>query len=184
MEASLASAPSPNGSGSAPTHVTLGEHTYPVYAQRHAYLANRLGKTVAKLQEMEQMDTGSLEGVIGSLGDQAYDFLQVFIPKLMPRYEFAGYPTDEARIAGDYNEEYDKSPTIPEITFAFETALKANRLDSLKSLGKLINMDLVKAYLSAGMVNLIERQRSSSGEGTLDSTSSGTTPPTLTVSEV
>ena len=28
----------------APSEVTLGEHTVPVYAQRHAYLINRLGR--------------------------------------------------------------------------------------------------------------------------------------------
>lgn len=184
MEASLASALGTNGSGGAPTQVTLGEHTYPVYAQRHAYLSNRLGKTVAQLQDMEQMDTSGVEGVVSSLGEQAYDFLKVFIPKLMPKYEFAGYPTEEAHIARDYQEEYDKSPTIPEITVAFEVALKANRLDSLKSLGKLLNMDLIKAYISSGMVSLIERQRSSLGADTSPSTDSGTTDLTSTASEV
>lgn len=183
MEASLASALGQNGTGAHVT-VTLGEHSYPVYAQRHAYLGNRLGKAVSKLQDMEGMDTNSLESAVSSLGDQAYDFLQVFIPKLMPKYEWAGYPTQEAYDARDYNEEYDRSPTIPEITFAFESALKANRLDSLKSLGKLVNLDLVRAYISAGMVNLIERQRSSSEGDTLDSTSSGTTDLTSTANEV
>lgn len=181
MEASLASG-GLNGSPSTPTHVVLGEHSYPIYAQRHAYLANRLGRAVAKLQDMEGMDAGSLESAVSSLGEQAYDFLQVFVPKLMPKYEWAGYPTQESYEARDYQEEYDRSPTIPEITFAFETALKANRLDSLKSLGKLVNLDLIRAYISAGMVNLIERQRSSSEEGTLASMSSGTTDPTSTPS--
>ena len=34
-----------------PTEVTLGEHTVPVYAQRHAYLINRLGRFISDLQE-------------------------------------------------------------------------------------------------------------------------------------
>jgi hypothetical protein len=41
--------------------VTLGEHTLPVYAQRHAYLMNRLGRFVDELLErVGDLDTSGL----------------------------------------------------------------------------------------------------------------------------
>jgi hypothetical protein len=154
--------------------VVLGEHEYTIYPQRHAYLTNRLGRAMAKLQDASAFESEALEGAIAMLGDRAYDLLLVFIPKLMPEYEWAGYPTQEAFEAKDYNEEYDKSPSFPQIVNAFHVCLNVNRLDLLKHLGKVVNLDLVRAYMTKIMADFFEGQQTRSSVGTAsDSTSSG-----------
>lgn len=126
------------------TEVTLGEHTIPCVAQRHAYLENRLGRF---FESLTKLDTDGLTGDdIGNslakmFGEQTYEALCVFLPALskrMPRWEFAGYASADAMLAGDYDDEADKSPTFPQIVAAFEMAVKVNRFDVFKGLlGKL-----------------------------------------------
>lgn len=138
-----------------PDTVTLGEHEIPCVAQRHAYLENRLGRF---FEALTKIDTDGLAGDdIGNslaklFGEQTYDALVVFYPALqkrMPRWEFQGYVSAEAAIAGEYDETADRSPTFPQIVAAFEAAVKVNRFDVFKGLlgkldptmvGKLLNV--------------------------------------------
>jgi hypothetical protein len=160
--------------------VTLGEHTLPVYAQRHAYLLNRVGRFMRDLQET----AGDLEGddVAGYVQRHAYDLLCALMPgfeKRMPEYEFRGYRSREAMDAGDYDEEADRSPTLPEIRTALTRASEVNGFDVLIHLKSLIDPKLVRGWLSAQLAEQILQNSPSSpsANGTLDSTSSGTNPP-------
>lgn len=163
--------------------VNLGEHSIPCYAQRHAYLTNRVGKFVDRLAG----GVGDVDGVadvVGFLGDSAYDVLCALIPNLskrIPRYEFAGYGSQEAFDTKDYDPELDKSPTFPEIVAAFETAIAVNRFDVFKALKGLVDPKMLRADLNLWMSQQISGSLPNSpspSDGSARSTSSGTTVPT------
>lgn len=167
--------------------VTLGDHEYVMVPQRWARLRNKLPEVASGLQTEGLSDWGEL---LNMLGDRAYSLLQIFIPDLMPTWEFNGYPTKEAEEAGEYNEEYDKSPEPGQIQDAIAAAGKLHRLDILQSLGKMVGPELIRAFLAGLMRQTLERRElmsdSESGfatSGDTASTSSGTTAPTSVSSE-
>jgi hypothetical protein len=148
-------------------HVTLGEHTYPVYAQRIGYLENRLGSTLGQLVEAN-FDSGS---IIGFLGKSGYDVLRVFIPRLMPEWQFRGYRSESDFEQGNYDAEADAGVTLPEVITAFEVVMKVNRFDLFKHVGKLIDPDLLR-----GLMNATVAERLTGGGSLIESAT--TTPPT------
>jgi hypothetical protein len=173
--------------GTPTAEVTLGEHTVPVYAQRHAYLANRLGKFVDSLSERTDR-FGDADNFFVVLQDFSYELLCMVIPTLakrMPEYEFRGFSSREAMEAGDYDEQADKSPTVPEIKQAFAVAARVNGFDALGQLRGLVDPKLARAWVTAQLADLASQtsQTSPSANGASVSTSSGTTPPTSTPSE-
>jgi hypothetical protein len=145
--------------------VQLGEATYQVVPQRIGYLRSKLGVALGGLLDSEV----STDNILDFLGDRAHAVLAVFIPDLMPAWEFAGYPTREAMEAGEYQEEYDRSPSPRQIRAAFAAAAAVNEIDLLKHLGNLIGPDLIRSYL-AGMV----ADSMSSASESLSATSGGT----------
>jgi len=168
-----------------PVEVTLGDHTIPVYAQRHAYLLNRLGRFISDLQA----SAGDVEGdvLLAFLQARSYELLCALMPNLdkrLPEYEYRGYGSREAMEAGDYDEHVDKSPTLPEIRHALEVASTVNGFDVLVHLKALIDPKLVRGWLSAQVAEAIlaSSPSSPSANGGSASTSSGTTPPTSTAS--
>lgn len=147
-------AATPNGDG---PHAKLGEHTYPVYAQRHAYLMNKLGKQAAALASLGEGDSlSSVDNAVSMLGERVYGILKVLIPQLMPEYEFRGYATVEAMEKDEYQEEYDKSPSVPEVIDAVQLCLKVNRLDLAAHLGKIVDLDMVRAFVNSQLANSFE----------------------------
>lgn len=128
-------------------NITLGDGKYAVVPQRIGYLRSKLGVAFGGLADMDLR----ADNILDVLGTRAHAVLQVFIPDLMPEWEFAGYPTKEAMEAGDYKEEYDKSPSPREIRRAFTVAAQVNEIDLLKHLGKLIGPEVIRSYL-AGIV--------------------------------
>lgn len=162
--------------------VKLGEAEVPVYPQRHAYLTNKLGKWFSAFAE-----GATKEGTetIAFFGDQAYDVLCVLIPaygKRVSRHEFAGYGSAEAMEAGDYREEDDKSPSVPELVDAFETAKEVNRFDVFGAIFKIVDPQMLRSLVNQQVAERILKSSQSSlpQNGESDQTSSGTTPPTST----
>lgn len=167
-----------------PPEVTLGEHTVPVYAQRHAYLQNRLGRFIDHLLDEGLDDAGSILDVVQQ---SAYELLCVLIPNLekrVPEYEFKGYASREAYEAGDYDEETDRSPTVPEIRGAFAVAARVNAFDALRAVWQLVDPQLLRGVVTAQLAQAISptSPTSPSANGTSASTSSGMTDPTSTPS--
>lgn len=159
--------------------ITLGETTIACYPQRHAYLTNRIGKFVDQLAGGAAGIEGTAD-IVGLLGDSAYDVLCALIPNLskrLPRYEFAGYGSQDAYDAKDYDPELDKSPTFPEIVEAFETAIAVNRFDVFKALKGLVDPKMLKADVSLWISEQISGSSPSSPgtSGESQPTSSGTT---------
>jgi hypothetical protein len=167
-----------------PTKIRLGEHEVDVFAQRHAYLENKLGKWFAALAESSQQNL-DVNNLLAFLGGQTYDVLVVMIPTLgrrMPRWEFDGYGSQEAWEAKDYDEQLDKSPTVPEIVNAFEVAIQVNRFNVFGALTKIVDPRMLRALVNERLAATISQKSQSSlpPSGESDPTSSGTTPPTST----
>ena len=168
---------------SAPVEVTLGEHTIPVYAQRHAYLINRFGRFIRELQD----SAGDIDGdeLLAYAQGRSYELLCALMPNLekrLPEYEFRGYASREAMDAGEYDEQADRSPTLPEIRHALTQASTVNGFDVFVHLRSLIDPKLVRGWLSAQVAEAILQTSPSSpsANGASGSTSSGTTAPTST----
>lgn len=164
--------------------VQLGEHDYPLYPQKIGYLENKLGRLVKGMAE--QAVDGDTSSVVGWLGERTYDVLKVFVPKLMPLYEFRGYASEQAMEAGDYDEDADKSPDWPQVVTAIEQAMAVNRFDLFKHLGKVVDQETRSALIAAAASRALSGASSATESSTTTppttSTDFGTTPPTLTPS--
>lgn len=130
-----------------PQKVKLGESEYTVVAQRHGYLRSRLGNVVEELGQL------NVEGsdIMGVIGEQAYVLLSVFIPDLMPEYEFQGYADQASYLEKHYLPEKDRSPSYDEIVGAFEVVMEVNRLDLLKHLKNLVGPDLIREKMNEAL---------------------------------
>lgn len=208
-------------------------HTFGLVQQRHARLLKHLfGKTgvfrsmdeftdlarqVAPdepeegdepAEDAEERDPSDVaaetfEGLITASEGKLYDLLSVFIPNLMPRWEFEGYGSEGHYERDEYVDELDRSPSVPQINTAFETAVQVNGLRWVKKVlgffdSKMLraeanlalqrgfgvmreNMDTILA--TPGQAKEISPTGSDSpsspvGNGASASTSSGTTDPT------
>lgn len=168
--------------------VTLGDHTIPVVAQRHARLTNRLSSFVTALVASDSEITG--DSILAFLGDQVYAALCAFIPAIeehggLPEWEFKGYASQAAMDEQQYDPAMDRSPTVPEIVAAFEAAIKVSRFDVFKSVLGLVDPKLLRAVITNQMAEALDstpsaRSPSLTG-GPGPSTSSGMTPRTSTV---
>jgi hypothetical protein len=118
-------------------------------------------------------------------GSSAYELLVALIPtvgKRMPEYEFFGFPSKEAYDNGNYDEEADDSPTIPEIANAFEVAIRVNKFDLLSVIKNIIDPKELRSPISKRIAEAISRgsQNSQQQNGTSPLMSSMTSPPTST----
>jgi hypothetical protein len=156
--------------------VMLGDKSYEVAPQRIGYLRSRLGVALGNLDQLGLEESN----VVNALGNRVHAVLNVFIPDLMPEWEFAGFPTKEAQEKGEYDEQYDKSPSPPEIRAAFMAAAEVNEIDLLKHVGKLIGPNVIRGYVAGVLADSLENQRrmsasaSSSVATDTPSTKSGT----------
>lgn len=128
----------------AQVEIQLGEHSYTLVPQRHAYLQHKLGEKLGSLGDVEPIAGAAM---LGQLTGQVYELLKVFIPNLMPRWEFEGFGSPGAMEEGKYEEEADRSPTPDQIITAFEMAMKINRLDLVKHLKEIVGTDFLVAQM-------------------------------------
>lgn len=164
--------------------VSIGTYSYTVVPQRIGRLRKRLGRA---LSDLESLSGDTLVDFVGESLGRAHDVLKVFIPDLMPVYEFCGYRSQEAMDA-DEDEEGEYGPTLPEIINAFEAVMRVNRLDLLGHLRSVVSPELIRAFISSRVAETIrqaETSRTSSSASTPStpgppspSTSTGMTAPT------
>lgn len=163
--------------------IALGRHTYTVIAQRHAYLQRTLGPKVAELGELDVNAGNAATAVAGGL----HSTLSIFIPDLMPEWEWNGYASPTAADADDYDAEADNSPTVDQMVIAVEAVAEVNRLDLLKHLKGLVGPDFRKAIWARAEVELTQfiastgepaSERSPSQSGESPSMNGGTSDPT------
>lgn len=160
-----------------PSTVQLGTHRYVVVPQRQARLARAIP---AVFDGMGSQDAGA-NGLLSMLTERTYDLLRVFIPDLMPRWEWDGYADESAAATDAYDEAADRSPTVVETQAALGKCLEVNGIDRFKLLGNFISPELVRAVLSQQMVDTLIPARSLNSpaqNGAPASTTSGATSPT------
>lgn len=166
----------------------LGEHQYTIRPQRHAYLRRKLSKLADSLTDMNVAE-GETADVANSLfdllEDRAYEVLKVFIPDLMPQWEFEGYGSKESMENDSYDEDADRSPSMPQITNAFRQIVKVNDFDWVGQLKNFIGPDLIRAQMRSFLATQAMNRNSSRTlpssqptNGASDQTSSGTAEPT------
>jgi len=146
--------------------VSLGEQTYHVVPQRIGYLRTKFGVVLQGLDTTD-LATGN---ILEFLGDRAYGVLAVFIPDIMPKYEFLGFATLEALEADEYNPDYDKSPSATQIKEALLKGAEVNEIDLLKHLGKLIGPELLQTWVQTLMIDSMKASLQTSVEPNGDTT--------------
>lgn len=155
--------------------IKLGDHTYVVVPQRIGYLRSKLGVVLSGLVDADLASNN----VIQFLGDKVYAVLKVFIPDLMPEYEFHGYATKEALAKDEYDEEYDHSPSATQVKQALAVCTHVNEIDLLSHVGKLIGPEVIQSWFQTVMVSSMrESLQSLSPAGDTPGTTSPTTGPT------
>lgn len=189
--------------------ITLGENTYTVVAQRHAYLERRLGPQFA---EAVSLVSGGASQLIASGSEGYHGILSIFIPDLMPLWEWRGFgslsayeqttlwkTTDGSQGTDQYDERQDKSPDLDQMVEAFEAVSEVNRIDMLGKLKELAGPDFFGSRLWTALRARVEVEgirlltnlppgdkpspSSPQSNGVSDQTSGGTLPPTSESSE-
>lgn len=151
-----------------PSHVALGEHIYEVVPQKLGRLKRQLGHTLDNLAD----STVERDNFLGMIGDQAYTILAVFIPDLMPKWEWDGYGSESAADEDLYDESGDRSPDADQIVTAFQVAMKVNRLDLFKHLGQIVDPSMLRDVARDAVTRM--------GNSSPDSTNAATDGTTLT----
>jgi hypothetical protein len=161
--------------------VQLGNKTFEVIPQSHAYIGKKIPKAFEGLGAGFDGDL-SIEGLHAHMGGSTHKLLKVFIPRLMPEWEFMGYATQRAQEEGEYDEDADHAPSVPQIRRALEVCFEVNGLDLVKHLKNFVRLDLLRATINNELASLVEARLQSSSAATTDipSTSSGTTGQTST----
>lgn len=135
-------------------------HTYYLLPQRHAKLLRRLlGKkgVFSSFEEFADLSRADDDGEVDfekflhvSEG-KLYEVLSVFIPDLMPRWEFEGFGSEKHMADDEYDEGMDRSPTGPQIEDAFQAAIQVNGLKWVKKLTGFFDPAIVRAEANAGL---------------------------------
>lgn len=167
---------------------------YRVVAQPQARLTRKLFGEKGVLGSLEDLDLSGLEGddavtsFFNLIQGRVYEVLHVFIPDLMPEWEFNGYASQTAADEDQYDEEADNSPTHPQVLNAFKTAIQVNGLGWVKKLQNFFDIRQIQAEtkLSLARLGTAMRDRLESGptsqsspqaNGASDQTSSGESRP-------
>lgn len=181
--------------------VELGDETYLIEPQR----LGRLERHLRKIFEVFGVAGSPAENIDNVDPGTLYDVLKVFIPPLMPEWQFRGFPTEDAFVRvqageaqpGDLDDdERDRSPTPPQLIEAVETIYRVNGGDRLaRFFGKFVQPDVLNRTISAALADwaaIQSRKSLPSGEpgspsdpssslpsenGALESTPSGTRVP-------
>lgn len=165
------------GNRTAVAQVQLGEHIYDVVPQKLGRLKRQLGSRLDSLADA----TVGQDNIIGLLGDQAYSILGVFIPDLMPKWEWDGYRSESAADADDYEEDTDHSPDADQVVTAFRVAMSVNKLDLFKHLGKIVDPSML-TDVARGAMSRMGNSLPDSTPSDTGGTTSMTTAPTSALS--
>lgn len=176
----------PGGLSQGGATVRLGDKTYEVVAQRKARLRRRLPQAFSLDQASLDAEAG-WSGLLDLLDKNSYSLLKVFIPDIMPEWEFNGFSSEADWKADRYQEDADHSPTWPQVTEAARICAEINGLDLVKHLKNLVSPELIRAFLTSQVADfLTETSPSLSATSTPDtpSTTTTTSPPTQVDLEV
>ncbi len=155
--------------------VKLGRHIYEVVPQSLPLLKRRLGKAFEEITSMQDVDASNIGAV---LTGRAWDILKVFLPDLMPLYEWEGYAS-QAAMEGDLFDETlaATAPTGPQTKTAIQLCMKANGLDVWKTMGKLVDPTLLRAKVTAMLAESLSTSSPSGSSPRVPTPSTTSSPP-------
>jgi hypothetical protein len=154
--------------------IELGPYRYTIVPQKIGRLRHSLREAftpgaddsddaLAEAEELaEKVDSGQGEDVVEQLGGQAHAVLGVFIPDLMPKYEWLGFATEQAMKDDAYVGAQDRSPDLDQIVEALETCMHVNRIDLVKHLKDLVSPDFRKAMVQKLIADFLTNNSSNS----------------------
>jgi hypothetical protein len=132
--------------------VQLGTHQYEVKDQPLPYLRHELGAFFETLTAAEVDASNVLEFLSG----RAHEVLKVFIPDLMPLWEWNGYATAHAMEAGEYDAVAARNgPKPSEIRTAITVCMKVSGMDAYKVLGKIVDPTLLRAWVTRELTRFL-----------------------------
>lgn len=148
-----------------PQKIKLGRHNYEVLPQPIGYLMNEVG---SDLQAALESDADGLDGT-RQVGQKSYELLKVFIPDLMPLYEFLGFASEEAMRMGPagYDRTHDHSPKPPQIAQAVKEIKRANGGEVLDGLKAVLDQRMVQKATTL-LISLASEVMRDSGGLTVD----------------
>lgn len=166
-------------------HAQLGDKSLPVYPQPWRRIVKRLGRVLDALQAASTEDGFEAEQFVGSLQGRLYETLVTFLPKLpefVPEYEFNGYESPVAWTEDRYDEDKDKSPSLPQIIDAFDLIVEVNGGKRfLALLGRVFDPKMLRAEASLALSEW--RERASAGLPNSPTTSTGSLPNASTTTD-
>lgn len=127
-------------------------------------------------------DEREQQEIIESLAEEEiWEFLRIFVPDLAPDWELNGFASATAAEQDQYDDEADRSPTLPQLLDAFQSIYRINGAERLVRLGKsLVGPGFLEALtrneLKTRSLERSQKSRSQSGDTAL--TTSGTPDPT------
>jgi hypothetical protein len=174
--------------------VELGPHRYTVVPQKIGRLRRELNRAFnsetgdeeaeAVAEALDAAKSGEEEDVIEALGGQAHAVLLVFIPDLMPKYEWLGFASEEAMKADESSDATDHSPDMDQVIEALNTCMQVNRIDLLKHLRSLVGPDFLQAMVQKLIADfLTSNSPNSSSVPTLDTPTTTSTPTDQTLDQ-
>lgn len=99
------------------------------------------------------------ENLIHAAEGKLYELFTVFIPDLMPRWEFEGYGSERHLEEDEYVEELDRSPSVPQMVNAFEAAVQVNSLRWVKKVTGFFDSQMLRAEANLAISRLFREAR-------------------------
>lgn len=159
-----------------PTGVQIAGERYEVLPQRIGRLRRKLTLIATAFSAMGEEGT---EGAIDSAGTQLHELIRVFVPDFMPEYQFEGYASETAREQDQYDEQADRSPSLPELIELFEAVYQVNGAERLMRLVTgVVDPKVVRQIIRNEMVNWSLRRSDASPTLPSPNGESGSTPST------
>lgn len=161
--------------------VSLGGTDFIVVPQRQARLTRRLFGAEGVFSSFDELATAtgeeaSFDSFYELIAGRVFDVLCVFIPHpdggdkpFMPRWQFDGYASQTAADQDQYDEEADRSPTVPEIQEALRAAVQVNGLSWLSKIKNFVDPTVVKNQVTLAVARM----------GTAAQEAAGTSPRSL-----
>lgn len=133
----------------------LGPNTYEVGAQPIPIVKHALADYFARLTASDIDVENFLEFATG----KAHELLSIFIPDLMPLYEWEGYLSADAMARGEFDPDVARrvAPDGQQVHHALVVCFKVNKLDIHKLLGKIVDPTVLREWVTRQVRDYLSR---------------------------
>lgn len=124
--------------------ISLGPYEYRVTPQKLGRIERKLGAV------LEAFGSGDAEQAAEVNAGTLHEAFQVFVPDVMPLWEFRGRMSADDDGTEEYDPARDHSPTVPELIQAIEAIFTVNGGDRLaRFFGRFVEPKVLEATISA-----------------------------------